>query len=789
MTGSGTLLDPYIIYDVFDLQAIEATSLTAYYELANDIDASATIGWDGGLGFQPVGLGSGFKGHFDGKGHTIDGLHINRPAHPDIGLFGWIGRNAAGPGLPVVTIQNVNLTNASIVGSWGVGILVGLSFSANLAGDISEVINCHTAGTVTAESLVGGLVGLTIAHCSITDCSSSATVVATNPLLGGSQAGGLIGMYLADPAYFILRCHATGSVTSASAPEVGGFVGYYDGAIIDQCYATGPVITTQRNGDSFAGGFVGNGINGTIRDCYARGSVTASGKYVGGFAGQLDTGINCYSTGAIIVPIYNPHDGSFLVEVGGFQGSIAGPPNVNCFWDIQTSGQATSIGGATGITMTVQTLAATGIGAGQATLNANLISLMKVQSTFTGWDFATPIWYIDPSSNDGYPALGVGIPNIGVAICEGRFQYGLTMALGSFTAWQAGLQTGDAFSQLLLGLGGGTHFFRAEGRSIFSPTNTIFATNSGYLEEWGGIYAAVQSGPGSASGNNNIIEAGQDEAGGNYDIGRGALVFPIPAGCIVNSATLRLKAQGDFLDNAFDLVLVSGIDLADIFVDADYGDLLGAAIFGSVPLPAGNIGTGWYDIILNALALAAINAAAGGNVRFGVRSSRDIAAIEPPVATSEWANFDGTPGSKPELLLPFGWPIMTGAILSFTSLALPTVTTDPVTVLGRYQATLNGTLENDGGEACGCGFGWGSNPSYGTTTPTQSKTTGQAFSQVITGLVPNTLYYFRAIATNSRGVSFGAGSIFVTSLLIMSPSTGMALDAGLLLLLLSEDNS
>ncbi len=58
MTGTGTLLDPYIIYGVTDLQAMN-NSLAAYYELANDIDASATSGWNSGKGFEPVGSGGG----------------------------------------------------------------------------------------------------------------------------------------------------------------------------------------------------------------------------------------------------------------------------------------------------------------------------------------------------------------------------------------------------------------------------------------------------------------------------------------------------------------------------------------------------------------------------------------------------------------------------------------------------------------------------------------------------------------------------------------------------------
>ncbi len=54
MTGTGSVADPFIIYDVNDLQAVN-DDLTAYYELANDIDAAATLGWNAGKGFQPLG--------------------------------------------------------------------------------------------------------------------------------------------------------------------------------------------------------------------------------------------------------------------------------------------------------------------------------------------------------------------------------------------------------------------------------------------------------------------------------------------------------------------------------------------------------------------------------------------------------------------------------------------------------------------------------------------------------------------------------------------------------------
>ncbi|MBA7567757.1 hypothetical protein ES708_09474 [subsurface metagenome] len=97
---------------------------------------------------------------------------------------------------------------------------------------------------------------------------------------------------------------------------------------------------------------------------------------------------------------------------------------------------------------------------------------------------------------------------------------------------------------------------------------------------------------------------------------------------------------------------------------------------------------------------------------------------------------------------------------------LPTVTTDPATGRGAIAATINGTLNQDGGEACVCGFEWGLDIGYGVTTPPQSKTTGETFSQVIGGLIPNTVYHFRAFATNSVGTDHGDDRTFTTALVI-----------------------
>ncbi|MDD4985763.1 MAG: hypothetical protein PHQ43_08245 [Dehalococcoidales bacterium] len=51
--------------------------------------------------------------------------------------------------------------------------------------------------------------------------------------------------------------------------------------------------------------------------------------------------------------------------------------------------------------------------------------------------------------------------------CEGRFQYGTTLALGTYTPWvRSGMRTGDTFQALLTNLMGNTiYYFQAEARN------------------------------------------------------------------------------------------------------------------------------------------------------------------------------------------------------------------------------------------------------------------------------------------------------------------------------------
>lgn len=92
------------------------------------------------------------------------------------------------------------------------------------------------------------------------------------------------------------------------------------------------------------------------------------------------------------------------------------------------------------------------------------------------------------------------------------------------------------------------------------------------------------------------------------------------------------------------------------------------------------------------------------------------------------------------------------------------------------QATLNGYLDDDGGEACVCGFEYGLTPSMSNTvTASGTYRTGDSFSVTLT-LASLDYYYFRSFATNSTGTSYGSTLTFgslasVTTLAATSTGT------------------
>ena len=206
------------------------------YELTSDLDfdpdGSGSIDagdeyWNEGAGWEPIGSAENpFDAQFEGNGHMIASLYVNRPGQDAIGLFGAGGEAGAisNVGLSAVDIHGwdhfgglTGINQGSIRWSYGAGDLTGAVGVGGLAGENSGVIaGGYFDGDVSGSSAVGGLVGNNAGEI------KSSYVVGS--VSGESGVGGLTG----ENSGAISGSYTTSSVSGASG--VGGLAGIGEGS-------------------------------------------------------------------------------------------------------------------------------------------------------------------------------------------------------------------------------------------------------------------------------------------------------------------------------------------------------------------------------------------------------------------------------------------------------------------------------------------------------------------------------------------------------------------------------
>jgi hypothetical protein len=142
-------------------------------DLSFDITDFETGGdfYNEGEGFMPIGSESRpFIGSYNGDGHTISGLFIDRPTSDYQGLFGNIGVNGTVRNIGAVDIaikgQNyvgslAGKNNGSILNSFATGSVEGSDFIGGLTGwnENGSISRSYSLVSVTGNNIVGGLVG------------------------------------------------------------------------------------------------------------------------------------------------------------------------------------------------------------------------------------------------------------------------------------------------------------------------------------------------------------------------------------------------------------------------------------------------------------------------------------------------------------------------------------------------------------------------------------------------------------------------------------------------------
>ena len=270
------------------------------YELARDLNFATTQSyintankekWTTGVGWLPIGnVNNAFHNTFEGNGHTISKLIINRPGMDYVGLFGYAGNRSSDK---KATIVNLGLLNIKVKGNDRVGGLVG-EVEGVIGNDRTTIANSYATGYVEGNDQVGGLIG----QGNRTNIANS---YATGSVMGNDQVGGLIGQ---GRFTNIANSHATGSVMGNN--QVGGLVGRGDRANIANSHATGSVEAVGE-GQQEIGGLIGFNSFGNINNSYASGDVRGKeqvGGLVGHFSGTPTPGdnkkiINSYASGCV----------------------------------------------------------------------------------------------------------------------------------------------------------------------------------------------------------------------------------------------------------------------------------------------------------------------------------------------------------------------------------------------------------------------------------------------------------------------------------------------------------
>lgn len=144
-----------------------------------------------------------------------------------------------------------------------------------------------------------------------------------------------------------------------------------------------------------------------------------------------------------------------------------------------------------------------------------------------------------------------------------------------------------------------------------------------------------------------------------YSIWRDFVYFSVPGwGMIISAGTLSFYGSVDGADTNFDITVQIGSGTPptyphDPLAEADFDKDFYSGDGGSVGT-AGFTTAGYNNITLNATGYGWINP--GGNTKFCIRSSRDIASIAPPDETNEyvtmWATEKGI-GYQPKLVITF----------------------------------------------------------------------------------------------------------------------------------------
>lgn len=234
------------------------------------------------------------------------------------------------------------------------------TFMGSLDGNGFTIDGLTISNTSQYNGLFGFILGGSVTNLKMTNFN----------MTSGKFLGAIVGVINGGS---ITKCFCDG-VCFSSNTSCGVAIGecLTSSVTVSEVYTLGSSRATFYSGGVIGRVLVSAGATFSMTNCGSGAAPTSSSQSAGGLIGlasNADIIDYCYSFGAVTA-------GS---AAGGLIGTSIGSTSSNCFWDTETSGQATSAGAEVGKTT----------------------AEMQTESTFTGagWDFTT-IWVMDD-----YPEL------------------------------------------------------------------------------------------------------------------------------------------------------------------------------------------------------------------------------------------------------------------------------------------------------------------------------------------------------------------------------------------------
>jgi hypothetical protein len=253
------------------------------------------------------------------------------------------------------TISNLTINN----GDLNYAAMFGYTSGATIKNAILSNVSI-SGGQNVNQACVAGIVGMNTNNTVVERCHVTGGTItgATNEFTGGIAGGnGATIRYCSNAATV-----QSGNYDSGSSPATGGIAGINYGTVEDS-FNTG-TVTVGNTGT--AGGIVGFGYSNTVERCYSTGNVSAgvtnscAGAIIGRIQSAANVSGNYYLTGSAaggigdLDPANNNSDANIISNAGCTPSSAAN---------------------------------------------------LKLQGTYSSWNFSSNIWTLAAGVNNGYPVL------------------------------------------------------------------------------------------------------------------------------------------------------------------------------------------------------------------------------------------------------------------------------------------------------------------------------------------------------------------------------------------------